>query len=108
MTYAHVRDRKTGAERKNLTIRAYTLASRKYDLLGYVDEKGNPIEGPSTSRAVAPAQKKSVGPVVVNKLTPEEIEEKKAQLQALNQKSIDDAAKKAEEEKKGPKQKTNA
>lgn len=118
MVYAHVINKKTGLERKNVSVKAYELARRKYDLKGYVDENGDPVNGPN---AVAPAavkvQKKSVEPAAIRtQLTPEEIQAKKDEMEALNQKAIDAAVEKSEKAEKtevsrkkpGPKPKNNA
>lgn len=92
MTYVHVINKRTGDERKNVTLKAYNLMTHLYKLVGYVDENGNPVEAPSNAPKARlqakTTQKKSAGPVV-NKLTPEQIEAKKAELAALNQQSID-------------------
>lgn len=116
MVYAHVINRKTGLERKNVSVAAYELAKRKYDLKGYVDENGNPVDGPGPN-GIAPPQKKreeAAAPVVVKpKLTAEEIAAKKAEIEAVNQKAIDAAVAEAdpevkEKKKPGPKPKKNA
>ena len=91
MTYARVKDKVNGNERR-VTVKAYNLIQNRYQLLGYEDEEGNTVEGP---QAAVKAQKKSVAVVerVVSnppvKMTDEERAAKRAELQALNQSVID-------------------
>lgn len=98
MVFAKVRDKRTGLERKT-TPKAYSIIPNRYDLLGYEDEKGNPVDGPEEK--VKTVQKKrnpeSVAPVA--KLTQEERDAKRAELDAMNQQAIDRAQKAAEEKK---------
>lgn len=99
MVFAHVIYKKTGLERKNVTPKAYNLLKNQYTLLGWVDENGNPVKGPEVQENIQKkSQAKSVAPVV-NRLTPEEIEDKKAELRSMNeaaiQKAKDEQAKEA-------------
>lgn len=94
MVFAHVIYKKTGAERKNVTVKAYNLLKNQYTLLGYVDENGDPVEGPQQQVRAVKTQKKSVA-LAVNEprkqMSPEEIEAKKAELRALNDAAIQKA-----------------
>lgn len=115
MVFAHVIYKKTGQERKNVTLKAYNLIKNQYTLLGYVDENGNPVAAPSQQQVVqnGKTQKKSAAPVVVEakrKMTPEEIEDKKAELKAMNDASIQKAKEEqeAKEAEKKSKQKASA
>jgi len=78
--YAKVKDRRTGVL-KTVMAKAYQLIPHRYDLLGYIDEDGNPVDGPtqtpfvvkkSPARAVAPAATKA-------KLTREDLERMNAE-----------------------------
>lgn len=104
MVYAHVIYKKTGLERKVLP-KAYELIKKSYTLLGYVDENGDPVDGPVIQTRSATVQKKRVAEPVASeprkKLTPEEIEAKKAELRQMNEAAIkkvkdEQAAKEAE------------
>lgn len=96
---AKVRDIKTGQE-KPVAVKAYELLKNRYQLLGYVEDDGvTPVEGMSVSQPVAKTKKKEVaGPVVVSKLTPEDIEAKKAEIALLNQAAINAAKGKVQEQ----------
>ena len=101
MVYAHVIYKKTGVERNNVTPKAYNLLKNQYTLLGWVDEKGNPVSGP---QEVKTTQKKRVAERAVNEprkqMSREEIEAKRAELKSMNeaaiQKAKDEQAKEAE------------
>jgi len=77
--YAKVKDRRTGVL-KTVMAKAYQLIPHRYDLLGYIDEDGNPVEvaaptphvKKSPARAVAPAATKA-------KLTREDLERMNAE-----------------------------
>jgi len=77
--YAKVKDRRTGVL-KTVMAKAYQLIPHRYDLLGYIDEDGNPVEvaaptphvKKSLARAVAPAAAKA-------KLTREDLERMNAE-----------------------------
>lgn len=86
---AHVKDNKTGVER-TVMPKAYALIPKRYTLLGYVDENMNPVDGPEIKTKSAPVQKKRVVEPAVRrpKMTPEEIEAKKAELKAMNDAAI--------------------
>jgi hypothetical protein len=102
MTYAHVIYKKTGVERKT-TIKAYNLLKNQYTLLGYVDENGNPVDGPQQQVQTQKKRNQDAAPAVSKKMSPEEIEVKKAELRALNegaiQKAKDEQAKREAEKK---------
>lgn len=88
MVYAHVKNKKTGVERKNVTISAYKLLSKSYDLYGYVNEKGDPVDAPSGAAKVV-QKKRDVEPAANRpRMSPEEIEAKKAELKAMNDAAI--------------------
>lgn len=123
MTYARVRDVKTQLER-TVTVKAYQLIPKRYELLGYEDENGNQVDGPA-AKVVSVKKKEGADPVVskeIKRMTPAEIEAKKAELKALNEAAFEkarkeqeakEAASKAEPEvkerkKPGPKPKNNA
>jgi len=95
MTYARVRDKKTGLERQT-TVKAYKLIPHRYTLLGYVDEDGNPVDGPEEQ----PVQKKrsvAAAPVAERRqMSADEIEAKKAELKALNEAAFEKARKEQE------------
>lgn len=98
MVYAHVIYKKTGLERKNVTPKAYNLLKNQYTLLGYVDENGDPVDGPAEQVKATKTQKKSAAPAVNEprneprkQMSPEEIEAKKAELRALNEVAIQKA-----------------
>lgn len=92
MVFAHVIYKKTGQERRNVTLKAYNLLKSKYTFLGYVDENGNPVKNPDQRMVVVATktQKKTVVPAVSEpkKLTPEEIESKKEEMKAMNEAAI--------------------
>ena len=77
--YAKVKDRRTGVL-KTVMAKAYQLIPHRYDLLGYIDEDGNPVEvaaptphvKKSPARAVAPAATKA-------KLTREDLDRMNAE-----------------------------
>lgn len=99
---ARVRDLRTGSERLVMP-KAYSLIPKRYELLGYEDENGNPVDFPAK---VVRAQKKSAAPAVVSertRMTPEEIAAKRAEFEQMN----DDAREKARLEavEKGEKRK---
>lgn len=121
-----VRDRKTGNER-TVTKKAYEIIPHRYDFLGYVDEDGNPIENgqaPQLKTVQKKTQEKSAEPVAAKIevrpiLTKEDIEQKRAELNKMNDEAIKNAAnevipEKAPEpdvktrRKPGPKPKNNA
>lgn len=92
MTYARVKDKINGNERR-VTVKAYNLIPGRYQLLGYEDEEGNPVEGQQV--AVKTQKKSAVVERVVNnppaRMTDEERAAKKAEMQAMNQAAIDKA-----------------
>lgn len=88
MVFAHVIHVKTGLERKNVTVKAYQLIPKSYTLLGYVDENGNPVNGPEVQQKAVKTQKKSVEPAVKHKMTEEEKAAKMAELKAMNEAAI--------------------
>jgi hypothetical protein len=93
MTLAHVRDVKTGVER-TVQPKAYQLIPKRYTLLGWVNENMEPVEGPEVKKKTVTVQKKSVEPAVSKpfvKMTPEELEAKKAELRVMNEKAIQKA-----------------
>jgi len=88
MVFAHVINKKTGVERKNVTLKSYQAFPKIYDLVGYVDENGESVEAPSQPERKS-VQKKSEAVVVSrHKMSPEELELKKAELRAMNEASI--------------------
>lgn len=95
MVFAHVIYKKTGLERKNVTPKAYNLLKNQYTLLGWVDENGNPVQGPEEQQPKAKTtQKKSAEPVVNEprkQMSQAEIESKKLELKALNEAAIQKA-----------------
>jgi len=109
MVYAHVIYKKTGLERKVLP-KAYELIKKSYTLLGYVDENGNPVDGPAAKEKPTVQKKRVAEPVVSEprqRMTPEEIEAKKAELRAMNEAAIqkvrdEQAAKEAEKGTQSP------
>lgn len=110
MVFAHVIDVKTGLERKNVTVKAYQLIPKRYTLLGYVDENGNPVDGPQVQAKAGKSQKKSVEPAVKTaplKMTPEEKAAKMAELKAMNEAAIQ-KVKDEQAEKEKAKSKQNA
>lgn len=97
-----VRDRKTGNER-TVTKKAYEIIPHRYDFLGYVDEDGNPIENgqaPQIKTVQKKTQEKSAVPAeakieVRPVLTKEDIEQKRAEMDQMNQNAIQNAIKEA-------------
>lgn len=97
MVFAHVKNKKTGIERK-VTVKSYQLFPGIYNLIGYVDEDGNSVAGHTVVTKAKTVQKKSVEHAVSRpKMTPEEIEEKKAELRAMNEAAIKKALDEQEE-----------
>ena len=101
MVLAKVRDKKTQLER-TVTPKAYSIIPNRYVLLGYQDENGNPVDGPtSASNPVARREKKSVAPA--------EVEDKsgivepprmtREDLDRMNQEAMEKAKQKVEAEK---------
>ncbi len=89
---AHVKDNKTGVER-TVMPKAYALIPKRYTLLGYVDENMNPVDGPEIqvkSKTVVQKKSEVVKPAanVKPRMTPEEIEAKKAELRQMNEDAI--------------------
>lgn len=54
MVQVKVRDKITSVERV-VTQKAYSLIKKRYEVLGYVDEEGNEVDGP---QAVTTSKKK--------------------------------------------------
>jgi hypothetical protein len=114
-------DPKLNIER-TIPEKAYKILQKRYQFISYVDEEGNAIDGEpqvvqkkSVEKSAAPAEAKPRIVIAPQLKSPEEIEAKKAELQALNQEAIQKAeeeqAEKAEikeRKKPGPKPKANA
>ena len=101
MILAKVRDKKTQVER-TVTPKAYSIIPNRYVLLGYQNEDGNPVDGPTAARnAVVTREKKSA--------TPAEVEDKsgivepprmtREDLDRMNQEAMEKAEQKVEAEK---------
>lgn len=101
---AHVKDNKTGLER-TVMPKAYALIPKRYTFLGWVDQDMNPVDGPEIQVKSKTVQKKRDVEPAVNeprkKMTPEELEAKKAELRQMNEDAIqkvkDEQAKKESE-----------
>lgn len=116
-----VRDRKTNLER-TVTKKAYEIIPHRYDFLGYLDDNGNVIEGqaPQVRTIQKKTQEKSVEPVAAKievrpVLTSDEIEQKRAEMDAMNQEAIQSRTKETviqpevkARRKPGPKPRNNA
>ena len=119
MVFAKVRDKRTGLERMT-TPKAYSIIPNRYELLGYVDEKGNAVSGPEAqTKTVSKTQKKSVEPAAKIEVRPvitqEERDIKMAELKAMNDAAIEKARQDLDEnvevkerKKPGPKPKQHA
>lgn len=114
---------KTLKQERVVQEKAYKILHKRYQLLSYLDSDGNETEAPVPVVAQKKSQEKSVDPVefkpqitVLKQIkTPEEINAKKAELEALNQQAIQKAADEQaakeeikERKKPGPKPKINA
>lgn len=110
-------------DQRVVELKAAKILHKRYQILAYLDSDGNETEAPVPVVAQKKSQAKSVDPVEVKPQitvlkqikTPEEINAKKAELEALNQQAIqkaadEQAAKKEIKERKkpGPKPKINA
>lgn len=117
-----VLDKTLNAERK-VELKAAKILHKRYQILSYLDDDGNDTEAPVPVVAQKKSQAKSVDRVEVKPQitvlrqikSPEEINAKKAELQALNQQAIQKAADEQaakeeikERKKPGPKPKVNA
>lgn len=98
MVFAKVRDKRTGLERTT-TPKAYSIIPNRYDLLGYEDEEGNPVDGPEVKTVQKKRSPESVGSVARPVITQEERDAKRAELNAMNQEAMDRAKKNAENKK---------
>lgn len=101
---ARVEDVKTGSQRL-VQPKAYSLIPKRYVLLGYEDENGNPVDGPSV-QVKSVVQKKSAPHVVSErlKLSSEEIAAKRAEFEQMNEdsrKKVMEEAEKTEKRKPG-------
>lgn len=98
--HAKVRDKKTGVERTT-SPKAYSIIPHRYILLGYVDDDGNPVDGPTNvdTQTVSRQEKKKV----VKDAEPAVVENKsgitREDLDRMNQEAIQKAKDKAEAEK---------
>lgn len=104
MAYANVRDKKTQIER-TITAKNYSiLGEKRYQLLGWVDEEGNEVDGPNApTKSVRTTQKKSAEPVQA-KIEVREMKPKltREDLDAMNQSAMDKATEAAENDGKLP------
>lgn len=105
MALANVRDKKTQIER-TITAKNYSiLGEKRYQLLGWVDEEGNEVDGPNApTKSVRTTQKKSAEPVQA-KIEVREMKTKeqiRADLDAMNQAAMDKATEAAENDGKLP------
>lgn len=93
MTFARVRDKISGTV-ADKTVKSYTLIKHRYELLAYVDEQGNEVEGPESSPEPQKKRSEVVRPAAP-KLDQEQIAAKRAEMELLNQQAIEQAQSKA-------------
>lgn len=115
--YVKVRDKKTQNER-TVTKKAYEIIPHRYEFLGYVDDDGNETSGDApVTRVQKKTEPKSVVAAVSKievrqPLTQAEIQEKRQELNAMNQEAIQKAEGAEvvvkERKKPGPKPKAHA
>lgn len=93
MVLAKVRDKKTQLDR-TVTQKAYSMIPNRYILLGYQDEEGNEVSGPT---AVVQGEKKRE---VAKAAEPAPVEDKsgltREDLDRMNQEAMEKAKQKAE------------
>jgi hypothetical protein len=79
-----------------ITVKSYEFIKESYKLLGYVDEKGNAVDGPNSQQPRSQPAQRSAEPVAHVKPTAEEITARRAELEEMNKKALEKASEKEE------------